>query len=513
MAMKLRDNKWGYDLDKDNPFRIFRVLRQIADESIGAENVLDLSRGDPGYGFSPSIRSREFYAFLLEIDTVLNNPGHHFVSDNRDNFDVLWEKIQAHAKATYNPKKAEQLIENFYFFLTRIEKYAKEQGLNLDKRQIVFEIFKCSALSGGSYLDPQGETLVRLVVANHYNEKLNLGIDYQDLIFLQGVSHGIGTMFTALCDERVEFLKPGDNVLISSPVYSPYNTIMENNGLKTFSIPIDPETGNVIGNLDEILAQAPANTRLICLIDPNNPTGFTCGEEFLEKIAKFAREKDCLIVSDEVYSDFFLYRKKTIIHYARERSIMICGMSKIERSTGLRFGEFIIPKEAQKYISENLMKGHLDMANGIMQLLIFAKAPGGVRGEFQHVTFTTGPSQYLGVSHLIFGDDDRDEYLRRIRVNMENFYDILGMKYNKNLYYCCFDLLEIPGNTKKGVEPEEIFYGLAKKGVVLIPANLFFSESDRAKKDYKYFARASLPNLTFSNLQRAAKLIKEYMTS
>ena len=45
MAMKLRDNKWGYDLDKDNPFRIFRVLLQIADESIGAENVLDLSRG------------------------------------------------------------------------------------------------------------------------------------------------------------------------------------------------------------------------------------------------------------------------------------------------------------------------------------------------------------------------------------------------------------------------------------------------------------------------------------
>ena len=226
--------------------------------------------------------------------------------------------------------------------------------MNWDKRQIVFEIFKCSALSGGSYLDP-GETLVRLVVANHYNEKLNLGIDYQDLIFLQGVSHGIGTMFTALCDERVEFLKPGDNVLISSPVYSPYNTIMENNGLKTFSIPIDPETGNVIGNLDEILAQAPANTRLICLIDPNNPTGFTCGEEFLEKIAKFAREKDCLIVSDEVYSDFFLYRKKTIIHYARERSIMICGMSKIER-TGLRFGEFIIPKK-RKNISVNLMKG------------------------------------------------------------------------------------------------------------------------------------------------------------
>ena len=62
---KLRDNKWGYDLHLDNPFRIFRHLREVADESVGVENVVDLSRGDPGYGFSPSVRGREFYAFLI----------------------------------------------------------------------------------------------------------------------------------------------------------------------------------------------------------------------------------------------------------------------------------------------------------------------------------------------------------------------------------------------------------------------------------------------------------------
>lgn len=510
--MKLRDNKWGYDLSLDNPFRIFRLLRQVADESIGVSNVVDLSRGDPGYGFSPSVKGREFYSFLLEIDTVLNNPGHHFVSDNRDSFEILWGRIQTHARATYNSKKADDLLNDFYFFLTRIEKYAKEQGLNWDKKQIIFEMFKYSALSGGSYLDPQGETLTRLVVANHYNEKFKLGIDYQDLIFIQGVSHGIGTTFTVFCDPRVAFLKPGDTVLISSPVYSPYNTIMDNKGLKTYSIPIDPETGNVVGDLDEILAKAPHNIKLVCLIDPNNPTGFACSEEFLGKIAKFARERDALIVSDEVYSDFFFAREKTIMHFAPERSVMIGGRSKIERSTGLRFGEFVICREGQKYITENLFKGKLDTANSIMQLLVFGKAPGSIRGEFQHVTFVTGPSQYLGVAHMIFGDDDRKEYLKRIRVNMESFYEILGMKYNKNLYYSCFDLMAIPGNTKSGAEAEEIFYGLAKKGVVLIPANLFFSESDRAKKDYRCFARASLPNLTFSYLQKAAKMIKEYMT-
>lgn len=511
MAIRLTDNKWGYDLAKDNPFRIFRLLREIADESVGVENVVDLSRGDPGYGFSPSVHGREFYSFLLEIDVLLNNPEHHFVSDNRDSFEVLWEKIQERAKQVYTEKKAERVLKDFYFFLTRIEKYAKEQGLSWDKKKIVFEVFKYAALSGGSYLDPQGETLVRLVVANHYNEKFGLGVDYRDLIFLQGVSHGIGTIFKLLCEPQCGFLRPGDTVLISSPVYAPYNTIMENRGLNIFSIPVNPESGEVMGDLDEILAKAPDNVKLVCLIDPNNPTGFCNNEEFLDKVGHFAKEKNALIVSDEVYSDFFFARKKTVMHVAPERTILIGGRSKIERSTGLRFGEFVIKKEGQKYISENILKDHLDKAQNLMQLLVFAKAPGGIRGEFQHVAFTTGPSQYLGISHMIFGDDDRAEYLKRIRVNMESFYEILGMKYNKNLYYSCFDLMGIPGNKKLGEEPEEIFYGLAKKGVVLIPSNLFFSESDRALKDYRGYARASIPNLTFSNLQKAAKLIKEYI--
>ncbi|MBI4231601.1 pyridoxal phosphate-dependent aminotransferase [Candidatus Peregrinibacteria bacterium] len=511
--MKLRDNKWGFDLNLDNPFRIFRVLRHIADESVGSENVVDLSRGDPGYGFAPSVKGREFYAFLLEIDALFNNPGHHFASENKDDFDTLWQKIQGHANSIYIAKKAEQLCADFYFFLTRIEKYAGQQGLNWDKKQIIFEMFKYSTLSGGSYLIPQGEPLVRTVIAEHYNKKLGMNIDYSEVLLIQGVSHGIGTIFKLLNDEKVGFLKKGDYVLINSPVYAPYNTILENRGLKTYPIPIDPTTGKVIGDLDEILKLAPENLKLVCMIDPNNPTGFMADEEFLKKIAEFAKKRDALIVSDEVYSDFFFAREKNIMHFARERTIFIGGRSKIERSTGLRFGEYVVPKEAQKYIEENLLKGNFGGAANFFEALIFAKAPGGINGEFQHVTFVTGPSQYLGLAHMIFGDDDRDEYLRRIRVNMENFYDILGMDYNKNLYYTCFDLAKIPGFSKVGLEAEDLFAGLAKKGVVLIPANLFFSEDQRALNDYRTFARGSLPNVTFSFLQKGAKLIKEYVTA
>ncbi|MFA6992021.1 MAG: pyridoxal phosphate-dependent aminotransferase [Candidatus Gracilibacteria bacterium] len=512
-SFKLTDNKWGFDIAKDNPFKIFRLLREIAIENVGEENVVDLSRGDPGYGFSPSKRGRRFYSFLLEIDTILNNPSTHFVADNREDFDTIWEKIQKHAKEVYAPKRAEKLLEDFYFFLIRIEKYAKQQGLNWSKRDIVFEMFKYSTVSGGCYHDPKGEVLARLIVANHYNEKYNFGVDHKDLVLIQGVSHGIGTIFKTLYDKEIGYLKEGDSVMITSPAYATYNMLMENEGIKIFSIPIDITTGRVDGDIDEILKNSPENLKMICLIDPNNPTGFMCDEEFLKKISDFAKKRDILIISDEVYADFFFEKKKSILNFAPERTIFIGGRSKIERSTGLRFGEYVITKEGQKYIAEKILSGKLAGNKDLLTLLIAAKGPSTIFGEFQHTTFVAGPSQYLGISHMIFGDQDRAEYLKRIRVNMENFYDILGFKYNKNLYYAGFDLKSIPGCTKGDMEAEDIFVGLAKKGVVYIPANRFYSDEERKKKDYRGFARASLPNLTFSNLQKAAKMTKEFMMS
>lgn len=511
--MMLRDNKWGFDLSLDNPFWIFPLLRKMAIESVGEEQVVDLSRGDPGYGFCPSKKGREFYAFLLQIDTILNNTESLLVSDNREDFATLRSQIEKMAYSIYVQEKAVELMWAFDHFLKTIEKSANKQGLSWDNRRILFEIFKYSALAGGSYLLPQGEILIRAVVADNYNTKLSLGVNYEDLILLQGVAQGIGTIFAFLCDENVGFLQKGDNVLIASPVYAPYNTIMKNRGLNTFSIPIDTATGKVIGNIEEILLKAPENLKLICLIDPNNPTGFMNEEGLLQKIADFAEKRDALIVSDEVYSDFFVERKKNIMSFARKRSIILGGRSKIERSTGLRFGEYVIAKEGQEYIWKNLLKEKAFAAKSLIQALVFAKSPGSVRGEFQHVTFVPGPSQFLGLCHMIFGEEDRAEYLRRVSGNMQKFYEILGIHYEGNLYYGCFDFLKIPGCTKVDKDPHDIFIDLAKLGVVLLPANLFFSEGIRAEKDYRTFARASVPNVSPNHLARAAEIIKRYITS
>jgi len=48
MIKKLVDNEYGFSVSDNNPFQVFPYLQKIALESLGPDNVLDLSRGDPG---------------------------------------------------------------------------------------------------------------------------------------------------------------------------------------------------------------------------------------------------------------------------------------------------------------------------------------------------------------------------------------------------------------------------------------------------------------------------------
>ena len=80
-------------------------------------------------------------------------------------------------------------------------------------------------------------------------------------------------------------------------------------------------------------------------------------------------------------------------------------------------------------------------------------------------------------------------------------------------YYGIFDLSKIESNKWKNVSMEEKLETIAKKGVVLMPAYLFFSEMDHKKKDCKSYVRVSLPNLSFKNTKKAAEIIREVLTS
>lgn len=507
--MKLFDNKWGFSVEHNNPFRIFRILQEIAKTHVGEDRMIDLSRGDPGYGFSPSVRGREFLSFLLFLDTKLNKIERRFIETKKTQENKIIEEIAGYARSTYVPAVAERYLEDLSEFLQRTIKICAQQGWNVGIYDLLFEIFKYSTVSGGTYHDPQGEKVVRAIVADWHKKTINTEIDYGDIIFTNGASHAIGTFFKLMGAEGIQYLNPGDKVLIASPVYSPYNDIIDKMGLEAVGLSLDPITGE-LDEKDVAKLKNQKKIKAVIVIDPNNPTGISLSQETLNILSLFAKDQDAIVVSDEVYSSFFP-EKKTILDFCPERTIRIDARSKIERSTGLRFGDVIITKLCNHYLSEKL-KDLLKPGMDFKTSFIFSKGPTTVHGELQHTTFVPGPSQFLGAAHIVLAGEEREVYKETVIESRDSFNRILKLKNKDNLYYVIFDLNEIEGCYKQDVPIEEKLVGLAKMGVIYIPANLFFSVEDREKKNRLNSVRASLVNASPENIKKAAQITLDFLT-
>ncbi len=506
------DNQWGYDVKQTNPFWIALYnLREVAKESVGEENVLDLSRGDPGYGFAPSTEGRAFYSYLLFIDTVLNNSGTHFVYTDTP-YEEVMATIKTETEKNYSAEQAKANLDMLNHYIKELVRIAGEQGINYSERDVLFHTFKYASVSGGCYHDYQGEELCRAVVADFYTQELGEKIIADDLVFVRGVSDGIGTFFKLMGAEGIGFLKEGDTVLSSSPAYSPYNNIFLSRGLNVVSVSIDNKTGDLDEKSIKTIEEYEGRIKCIVLIDPNNPTGHLAPDGFKKRIVETAEKHNSIILTDEVYSSFFA-DMKSVFNSAKKRTLRINARSKIERSTGLRFGDYLLPEASNKFMTEEILADYLPKGSNLKLALMQAKAPGGIKGEFMHTTFVTGPSQFLGISHIIFGQKSRDMYTRMVREATSVFADHLGVEYEGNTYYSVFDMNEIASEEKRALPAEEKFYQLAKRGVVLIPAYMFYSEVDKNNHSLENRARACLPNLPLEKVKEAADITKEYLAS
>jgi aspartate/methionine/tyrosine aminotransferase len=490
-----------FSVKNDDPFIIFKKLQDIARKEVGDENVIDLSRGDPGFGFTPSIRGREFASYIIFLDTVLNSDSENRFTTRKDvkNSDSILKQIKNITFETYKEDVANKLISELEEFIEFSISAAIYEGKDWQKEDVLWELFSYAAMSGGSYLNPHGQTLTRIITAAWHRSELEIDIKSEDVILTNGASHAIGTVFKLLGEEGCGYLKKGDSVAIASPVYSPYNRIIEERGLKPISYTMDPITGE--------LSSLPINTKpkAIILIDPNNPTGFSLSQDALNTISKFAKDSDALVITDEVYSSFFP-KKETMIKVAPERTICINARSKTERSTGLRSGEIIIMPEGRENIAK--MIGLSDSEN-FEQFLMFSKAPGRTGGQFQHTTFVPGPSQLLSMSHIVLGTRERKAYMKNLKNNRDTFCKGLNLPHKNNTYYIIFDLDSIDGCTKKDLSVEDKLILLAKAGVVFIPAYRFFAETDREKSGVLTSVRASIVNTTADKLNEAAERVRE----
>ncbi|MEN6561317.1 MAG: PatB family C-S lyase [Acidobacteriota bacterium] len=99
------------------------------------------------------------------------------------------------------------------------------------------------------------------------------------------------------------FSRPGDPVIIQTPVYHPFYYAIENNGRRVVRNPLRFDGRRYTMDLDDLRTKIDAPGRMLILCSPHNPVGRVWDREELESLGRIAVERDLLVVSDEIHHD------------------------------------------------------------------------------------------------------------------------------------------------------------------------------------------------------------------
>jgi aminotransferase len=200
------------------------------------------------------------------------------------------------------------------------------------------------------YTSNLGLIELRRSISKYVGKNFSIGYRPEDeIIVTVGVSEAIDLACRAL-------LNPGDKVMFHQPCYVSYHpSVTLTHGV---GIPVPTYAKDDFAlTADALYAAWEPGTKLLMLNLPCNPTGGTCSRTQLEAIAKFAVEKDVIVLSDEIYSELTFDGEHVSIASLpgmKERTIFLHGFSKAFAMTGWRIGFACGPAE----LIEAMMKVH-----------------------------------------------------------------------------------------------------------------------------------------------------------
>jgi aminotransferase len=155
----------------------------------------------------------------------------------------------------------------------------------------------------------------------------------RELLITTGSSQALDLALRAI-------LNPGDEVIMPDPSYVAYPACTILAGGVPVMVPTSEKTDFHIGPHDVELRLSP-RTKAILLGYPANPTGATMSQDELLEIGELARDRDILVISDEIYREL-VYGVEPVCFAAlpnmKDNTILVGGFSKSYAMTGWRVG-------------------------------------------------------------------------------------------------------------------------------------------------------------------------------
>ncbi len=182
---------------------------------------------------------------------------------------------------------------------------------------------------------------LREVLVSWLARRFGWRVDPTAFVFMPGVV----TAFNVACRA---FCRPGEGVLVQTPVYPPILDAPANHGLARHEVQLAPDAaGRYTTDTDAMTEAITPATRLFILCNPHNPTGRTFSEAELAQMAEVCLRHNLIICSDEIHCDLVFSGARhvpiaTLSPEVASRAVTLMAPSKTFNIPGLGFSLAII---------------------------------------------------------------------------------------------------------------------------------------------------------------------------
>jgi cystathionine beta-lyase len=144
------------------------------------------------------------------------------------------------------------------------------------------------------------------VIKERLQKLYQWNVSKEEIVFLPGVVNGFNLVIHALT-------KPGDQILMQTPVYHPFLIAPQNARTLRKDLPLKLDTNRKYEiDFDHFENSVDLNSGMFLLCNPHNPVGKVFTRDELSKMAEICLENNIYICADEIHSDIIFPGHKHI---------------------------------------------------------------------------------------------------------------------------------------------------------------------------------------------------------
>ncbi|MEN3240104.1 aminotransferase class I/II-fold pyridoxal phosphate-dependent enzyme [Fructilactobacillus sanfranciscensis] len=300
------------------------------------------------------------------------------------------------------------------------------------------------------YTATWGRIETRKAAADFLKNKYDVDYDPEtQLVITNGVTE-------AMYDSLATFIEEGDEVLVPTPAFPVYYSLIDLNGGKLIQINTQPDDFLLTPErLQKAIAEHP-NAKMIILNFPSNPTGRTYSASEIQMIAEILAKTDLIVVSDEIYSELTYGQKHTsIARFIPDQTILFNGLSKSHAMTGWRIGIFAGPAN----LVEQIAKVHELVTTSVMTAAQVAAEEAFVNGQDDALPMV---KQYIKRRDYLHEGLEKLGFKNELPEGAFYIFAKIPADLNQNSYDFCIEVAE---KAKVGMIPGSSF-GAGGEGYV-----------------------------------------------